>query len=252
MMRGSMGRIAEVANYAIFSTPIRGTQNVKLVSALLILALLGVAAARAETPVTAGAQGSASAQTAGAQAAPSQTVPPAVPAKGSSSAQTATATPEDHPVDWAPRQYVEMWNTGDISAEHQNTIFNNTVIMHSNAGERLLLTPAMVAQVVTAWRRSMPDLHFTITDTITQGNKVVLLTSFTGTYTKLLWPNTEDPAHFNPPRKIRDNDVLIFSVRNGKIEELWENYNEPRMRASMGSGWCTAEQRKPPAPSGKP
>jgi predicted ester cyclase len=164
------------------------------------------------------------------------------------SEKAAAAAPESHPVDWAPRQYVEMWNTGDISPEYQNTIFNNTVIMHSNNGDRLLLNAPRVAQVISTWRHSMPDLHFTIDDTIIQGNKVVLRTSFTGTYTKILFANTEDPAKFPAPRKIRDAEILIFSVRNGKIEEMWENYNETRMRGPMGSSWCTAEQRKPFAP----
>jgi predicted ester cyclase len=228
----------------------------KLASTILILALSGVGVARGQNSPAPSEQGSSPTQP--AATAPDQAAPaPGQMTQGANAASSnqaaapsekAAATPESHPVDWAPRQYVEMWNTGDISPEHQNAIFNNTVIMHSNNGDRLVLNAPRVAQVISSWRRSMPDLHFTIDDTIIQGNKVVLRTSFTGTYTKILFANTEDPAKFPAPRKIHDGEILIFSVRNGKIEEMWENYNETRMRSPMGSSWCTAEQRKPLAP----
>jgi predicted ester cyclase len=238
---------------------------VKLASAVLTLALLGMATARAQTSGTAGAPDSAATQAARAQSVPDQAVqavPQATPAQGSAPAQAkpAPTAPENHPVDWAPRQYVDLWNTGEFAPEHLNAIFNNTTIMHSNNGERILLSPIMVAQVVSAWRKSMPDLQFTIEDAIIQVDKVVLRVSFTGTYTKSLFPNTEDPASFARPRKIHSTGIFIFSVKDGKIGELWESYNEPRMRATMGSSWCAPEERKPwaptpapaPAPGGKP
>jgi predicted ester cyclase len=236
---------------------------VKLASAIVTLALLGFAAAGAQTPATAPADGSTSGQAANAAPAQAASAPAAPAQTGTKAApgQAATAPVENHPVDWAPRQYIDLWNTGEIAPDHQNAIFNNTTIMYSNNGERILLTPIMVAQVVSAWRKSMPDLKFTIEDAIIQGDKVVLRVSFIGTYTKSLFPNTEDPASFPRPRKIHSTGIFIFTVKNEKIQELWESYNEPRMRAAMGSSWCTAEERKPwtpptpgapPAPGSKP
>jgi hypothetical protein len=205
---------------------------VKLIMAsLLALIIPGLAIAQSQTP----AQSS-----------------PAAPAGGAAAQAAPAPSPETHSVDWAPRQYVEMWNTGNISTDLQNTIFNSTTVMHAR-GERIPLTPTMVSGVISAWRKSMPDLHFNIEDTIIGGDKVVLRLSFTGTYTKVLFPNTADPADFNPPRKVRSIEVLIFRVKDGKIQELWEEYNEIMMRFAMGDRWCVAD--KPvgaKAPSAQP
>ena len=91
-----------------------------------------------------------------------------------------------------------MWNTGNVATEHQNEIFNNSVVMHVNQGARIFLDPVNVARTVTAWRASMPDLHFTIEDTIVEGDKVVLRASFTGTYTKRYSQRRKNPP--NPAR----------------------------------------------------
>jgi len=135
-------------------------------------------------------------------------------------------------------------------------IFNPIVVMHSRS-EIVSLNPGMVRGVIASWRRSMPDLHFAIEDTIIQGNKVVLRLKYTGTYTKLMWAQTMDPASFNPPKKIRSDEILIFDVKNGRISEIWEEYNETYMRFQMGSTWCPqrpdAQSAEPPAtPSAPP
>jgi predicted ester cyclase len=157
---------------------------------------------------------------------------PAIPA-----AQTASKAAEIHPVDWAPLQYVEMWNTGKTDMDIQNSVFNNSVVMHSR-GMRLFLAPGMVGGVIRTWRNSMPDLKFTLEDKIIQGNKVVLRLTYTGTFTKILWANTLAPEDFNPPRKIHSDEILIFDVKNGKIDEIWEEYDEAAMRRQMGSKWA--------------
>jgi hypothetical protein len=155
---------------------------------------------------------------------------------------TASKTAEIHPVDWAPLKYVEMWNTGKTDLDLQNSIFNNSVIMHSR-GMRLFLTPGMVGGVIRSWRNSMPDLKFTVEDKIIQGDKVVFRLTYTGTFTRVLWANTLAPEDFNPLEKIHSDEMLIFDVKDGKIREIWEEYDEPAMRRQMGSRWV--ERGKP-------
>ncbi len=198
----------------------------KLTTALVMATLLSVPLARA-----------------GAQ----QPAQNPAPAQAAASTQTTAPAPaaETHDVDWAPRQYVELWNTGVPAPAAISAVFNASAVMHAR-GQRLMLRPAMIASVITAWRKSMPDLHFTIEDTITQGSKVVLRLSFTGTYKAVLFAETVNPDKFNPPSKIRGTETLIFDVKNGKIDEIWEEFNESLMRFLMGSRWCA--ETRPMAP----
>jgi len=177
------------------------------------------------------------------------------PKQSASPTEAAPKKEETHPVDWAPRQYVELWNNdiGKDTAAGLTTIFNPVATMHSR-GIIVPLSRGVLLNVIAAWRRSMPDLHFKIEDAIIEGNKVVLRLTYTGTYTKLLWPNAVEPDKFNPLHKVHSTEILIFEVKNGKISQIWEEYDEPLMRLPMGSsfcarpGWATA----PPAPSAPP
>jgi predicted ester cyclase len=214
----------------------------KLVTGLLTMILLVATISSAQSSTapaaaapTAPAQNSA-APAAAAPIAPAQSSPPPGQA---APAETKSST-ESHPVDWAPRQYVDLWNN-DIWAkdtiEKMRAMFNPVVVMHSRS-VIVPLNPGVVREVISSWHKSMPDLHFTIEDTIIEGNKVVLRLNFTGTYTKLLWAQTLDPASYKPPKKIRSDEILIFNIKNGKISEIWEEYNETIMRFQMGSTWC--------------
>jgi predicted ester cyclase len=213
----------------------RGNPDVKLYTLPLFVVI--VTALTAAGPVAAHAQ-----ETTGQNPPTAQAPIAAGQDSPASPAQTASKVAETHPVDWAPLQYVEMWNTGKTDADIQNSIFNNSVIMHSR-GMRLFLSPGMVGGVIRSWRNSMPDLKFTIEDKIIQGDKVVLRLTFSGTFTKVLWANTLEPEDFNPPKKIHSDEILIFHVKNGKIDEIWEEYNEVWMRFQMGSKWSG----KPPS-----
>jgi len=86
----------------------------------------------------------------------------------------------------------------------------------------------------------MPDLDFKIQDTIVQGQKVVMRLTFTGTYKERLFPNTADPKDHE--RGVRATAIWIMDVRDGKIREMWEEYDQVRMRYEMGGFWRTNEE----------
>jgi predicted ester cyclase len=164
----------------------------------------------------------------------------------SSAAQTPAQPPKsaepspaaNQPPDSMPRRYVELWNTGNF--DQMESLFTPPVLMVSR-GNRVLLTFEMLRRVITAWRKSMPDLHFKIEETIIEGDKVAMLLSFTGSYKERLFAGTAAPTP-EIPRTIRASEMLMFHLKDGKINQIWEEYDELRMRIEMGGVWHTNEE----------
>ena len=154
-----------------------------------------------------------------------------------------------------PRRYIELWNTGNF--DQMESIFSPPMAMVSR-GNRILLSFEMLKRVISAWRKSMPDLNFKIEDTIVQGDMVAMRLTFTGTYKERLFAGTAAP-NTEMPRTIRSSEMLMFHLKNGKINQIWEEYDEIRMRLEMGGSWHSnaeldaAAGRSPkPAPSEAP
>jgi len=103
------------------------------------------------------------------------------------------------------------------------------------------MTPEMLRRVINAWRKSMPDLTFKIEDIMTDGDKVAMRLSFTGSYKERLFAGTAAPTP-EIPRTIRATEILMFHLKDGKINQIWEEYDEVRMRMLMGGSWHTNEE----------
>ena len=168
---------------------------------------------------------------------PSTATAPTAPAGATGASQVPAPAPmsSDAAATLAGK-YIDVWNTGDKSAIDSFPAF----IMHNHGG-RVLVGPDMLARVVANWRRSMPDMTFTIDDTVAQGNKVVLRVTLRGTYKERLFPETGDPQ--TPPRLVRATGVFIFKVGDGKIQEIWQELDESILKVQMGAQWKTRQER---------
>lgn len=129
-------------------------------------------------------------------------------------------------------KYIDVWNSGNKAAIDAFPDF----IMHNHGG-RAHVGPAMLQRVISAWRKSMPDLTFTIDDTVVQGDKVVMRVTLKGTYKERLFPESGDPQ--TPPRLIHATGLLMFKTGEGKIQEIWQELDEGIMRVEMGAQWKT-------------
>jgi len=169
-----------------------------------------------------------------------QAASPAPPAQASAqpakSAEPVSANNQQP--DSMPLRYVELWNTGKF--DQMESLFAPPVLMVSR-GNRVLLTLEMLRRVITAWRKSMPDLHFKVEETIIQDDKVAMLLSFTGSYKERLFAGTAAPTP-ETPRTVRATEMLMFHLKDGKINEIWEEYDELRMRVEMGGSWHTNQE----------
>ncbi len=190
----------------------------KPVTVMVVFAILcsPAAVAQGQQPATTPAASS------GQPAAPS--VPPG-PAADKQSAEALA------------QKYVELWNTGNFDLI--DSIFQFPAFMTSR-GRRARLDRSMLKRVITAWRTSMPDLNFKIDDTIVQGNRVAMRLAFTGSYKQRLFPNTADPK--DHPTGLRATAMWMLEVRDGKIRQMWEEYDEIGMHYLMGGRWRSNEE----------
>ena len=183
---------------------------------------------------------------------PQSTTEPSGQVSGAVPTQTAAATeaalPENQPADTLPRKYVELWNTGEMGPAM--SMFSSPYFINSQGGPRLRLSVGMLAGVIRAWRDSMPDLKLQIEDTIIQGDKVAMRLTLTGTYRSRLFPDTAEP-NASAPSTIKATEMMFFQLRDGKIAEVWQEYDELAMRYRMGGVWRTnAELAAPPNKKG--
>jgi predicted ester cyclase len=142
------------------------------------------------------------------------------------------------------RKYIEIWNTGDKAGIDSFPDF----IMHNHGG-RVRVGPGMLGRVISTWRKSMPDLTFTIDETVVQGNKVVMRVTLKGTYKERLFPESGDPQ--SPPRLIHATGLLMFRTGDGKIQEIWQELDESILRVEMGAQWKTRAELAGDAASSK-
>ncbi len=181
----------------------------------------------------------------------------AVPPSQSKGEVRENQSPESQPMDAMPRKYVEMWNTGDLHPIA--TMFTHPVFITFH-GQKKFLDTGTLAKVIMSWRKSMPDLNFKVEDTIVQGDRVAMRLTFTGSYKERLFADTAAPEAM--PRKIHALEILMFQIRDGKIAEIWDDYDELAMRLQMGAVWrsnqelaacsCKPDPESTPVPSPAP
>jgi predicted ester cyclase len=115
----------------------------------------------------------------------------------------------------------EVWNQGNTAALQQ------IAVPHAKFHYRDI-TFTDIDAVVKRWRTGFPDFHFTIEDTIVEGDKVAMRMIFTGTQQGTFWGN--------PPsgRKISVTQTGVCTVSSGKLKECWEDWDEYGMRIQLG------------------
>jgi len=78
------------------------------------------------------------------------------------------------------------------------------------------------------WVKSFPDLKFTILDIVEEGDLVAVRLTFEGTQ------RGEFEGVPATNRRIRVTEMLFAKVQDGKISELWEDYDRLGMMKQLG------------------
>jgi steroid delta-isomerase-like uncharacterized protein len=104
--------------------------------------------------------------------------------------------------------YEDCVNTGNV-ALLPTLIANDYVGPNGDRG------PAGYEQIVTGLRAGFPDIHFTLDEVLTDGDKVVVRWTWRGTH-------TGNFRGFPPSRKaITTTGIVIYQLRDEKIVHSW-------------------------------
>jgi steroid delta-isomerase-like uncharacterized protein len=120
----------------------------------------------------------------------------------------------------------ECWNNGSMETLSElvspRCRHNDPVFPHMPAGTQSL------QRHIQNSRRAFPDMKFTVTDTIAEGNEVVVHWTVSGTHKGefLGVPPTD--------RAARVAGTSIFRIEDGHIVEEWANWNLMSLMEQLG------------------
>ena len=89
--------------------------------------------------------------------------------------------------------------------------------------------PAGVKRLVAIVHTSFPDLHFTIEDMVAEGDKVVYRYRVRGTH------QNDFMGIAATGRQISFTGIHIYRVRNGQLQEEWENWDALGVMRQLGA-----------------
>lgn len=122
--------------------------------------------------------------------------------------------------------FYDVWNKGDLSK--LDAIIDPTYINHSPSVPNPPPGPEGLRPIILAMRNGMPDLHYTIEDTVIAEDRIVARVLVEGTHLDTLFGI--------PPtgKRIKIRQINIERVKNGKITEHWRVTEELKMMQQLG------------------
>jgi len=125
------------------------------------------------------------------------------------------------------RRWVEEgWNAGDIAVV--DALYAPNVVQHDPSSPVPVTSSAALKGYVSSFLTAFPGLHFTIDDPLAEGDKV-------------LWRFTSQATHTGPLMNIPPTGkratvtgMVLFRVANGKIAEVWVNFDTLGMLQAIG------------------
>ena len=124
------------------------------------------------------------------------------------------------------RTWVDLLNRGDVSAAEK--VFHQDCIIHITGVPEPLRGVGPWKEYVGGFLVAFPDLHFTIEDQLVSGSRAAFRWRASGTHTGPLGPV---PA---TGKRITIEGLIIDQVVDGKVQERWEQFDQPRMLQQLG------------------
>jgi steroid delta-isomerase-like uncharacterized protein len=121
----------------------------------------------------------------------------------------------------------EAWNKGDF--RNLPTQLAPVVTLHFGGRDIPLRVEDMIA-FVQRFRSAFADFKWTVDEAVSQGGTVAMRTTFSGTMTGPF------DGHLPNGRSMKVSFQLFGHIRNGRIYELWEEYDVEGMRRQLGIG----------------
>jgi steroid delta-isomerase-like uncharacterized protein len=122
------------------------------------------------------------------------------------------------------RSFVEAWNTKNLDRFDALMADDATLTVGSST---ISCSPTATRAIAEHWIAGFPDYRFDIVHLIAEGDMVAALMPFSGTH--------RGPVLDLPPtgRAVRVNEMVFFRIKDGKIVEAWEQWDEYSMRQQL-------------------
>jgi steroid delta-isomerase-like uncharacterized protein len=122
--------------------------------------------------------------------------------------------------------FYEVWNKGDLDKLHE--IIDPQYINHTPSQPNPLPGPEGLKPIIAEMRKGIPDLKYTIEETIITDDRVVAKVLVKGTHGDTLWGI--------PPtgKRFEVRQINIEHIKNGKIAEHWRVTEELKMLQQLG------------------
>lgn len=124
------------------------------------------------------------------------------------------------------RRWIDGLNRGDLSVADQ--VFTDDCVIHITGSPEAIRGPAGFIQMLQGMLAAFPDLHFSMEDHVSAGDRVATRWMATGTHTGPLGPV--------PPtgKRIRIEGLILDRVVDGRVAERWEQWDQPGMMQQLG------------------
>jgi 4-oxalocrotonate tautomerase family enzyme len=121
----------------------------------------------------------------------------------------------------------EAWSKGNYSIASE--VIDQNFMVHGAGGQSVRQGPDGVADLVRTWRNAFPDGKMSVDDLVSEGDKVVVRMTWTGTHTGEFYG-------IKPTgRKVNVSSIGIDRVVNGKITEGWGEVDMLGMMQQLGA-----------------
>ena len=132
------------------------------------------------------------------------------------------------------RRYIEeVFNQGNLSTIDE--VIAPGCVNHDPVNP--VTGPDGVRELATKYRTAFPDLHLTVQDMISDGDKVVTRWTYSGTHQG----NLEGIAPTG--KSTAGGGVTIGRVYGGKIQEMWVNWDALGLMIQLGAVSLPAQAR---------
>jgi predicted ester cyclase len=129
------------------------------------------------------------------------------------------------PSEVAHAWFARVWNAGEEAAIDE--LFVPDTIAHG-LGPEPLRGPDAFKPFFRAFKGALPDIHVTVTNTVTEGNLCVTHCDVEGTH-------TGDTLGFAPTnRRVKFSGFTLTRVEDGRIIEGWNTYDFLTMYQQLG------------------
>lgn len=122
--------------------------------------------------------------------------------------------------------WIDGLNRSDVSVADE--VFAADCVIHINGSPDRNLDRAGFKQMMAGLLAAFPDIRLTIEDQVVMGDKVAMRWVAEGTHTAALGPV--------PPtgRRVRVDGLFLDYVRDGKVVERWEQWDQMGMLQQLG------------------